>query len=65
MISEEQYIFMMIKIATDGLAGLRLLMDKYREGQKELHCVFLDLENAFDRKHCRSVLRVASIWKRT
>ena len=23
-------------------------MKKYREGQKELHCVFVDLEKAYD-----------------
>ena len=26
-----------------------MLMKKYREGQKELHCVFVDLEKAYDR----------------
>ena len=29
--------------------ALRMLMEKYREGQKELHCVFVDLEKAYDR----------------
>ena len=24
-------------------------MEKYREGQKELHCVFVDLDNAYDK----------------
>ncbi|KAK3525668.1 hypothetical protein QTP70_004312 [Hemibagrus guttatus] len=24
-------------------------MEKYRDGQKELHCVFVDLEKAYDR----------------
>lgn len=24
-------------------------MEKYREGQKELHCVYVGLEKAFDR----------------
>ena len=24
-------------------------MKKYREGQKELHCVFVDLEKAYDK----------------
>ena len=24
-------------------------MEKYREGRRELHCVFVDLEKAYDR----------------
>ena len=32
-----------------ALFALRVLMEKYREGQKELHCVFVDLENAYDK----------------
>ena len=24
-------------------------MEKYREGQKELHCAFVDLEKAYDK----------------
>ena len=29
--------------------ALRMLMEKYREGQRELNCVFVDLEKAYDR----------------
>ena len=29
--------------------ALRVLMEKYRKGQRELHCVFVDLEKAYDR----------------
>ena len=29
--------------------ALRMLMEKYREGERELHCVFVDLEKAYDR----------------
>ena len=29
--------------------ALRMLMKKYKEGQSELHCVFADLEKAYDR----------------
>ena len=29
--------------------ALRMLMEKYKEGRKELHCVFVDLEKAYDR----------------
>ncbi|KAI5614769.1 hypothetical protein C0J50_3417 [Silurus asotus] len=37
------------KSITDALFALRMLMEKYREGQKELHCGFVDLEKAYDR----------------
>ena len=33
----------------DAMFALRMLMEKYREGQRELHCVFVDLEKAYDR----------------
>ena len=29
--------------------ALRMLMEKYREGQRELYCVFVDLEKAYNR----------------
>lgn len=48
-ICEQQYGFMPGKCTTDALFALRLMIEKYREGQKELHCVFIDLEKAYDR----------------
>ena len=48
-ISEQQYGFMPRKSTTDAMFALRVLMEKYREGQKELHCVFVDLEKAYDK----------------
>ena len=47
-ISKQQYGFMTVKGTTDAMFALRMLMEKYREGQRELHCV-LDLEKAYDR----------------
>ena len=47
--SEQQYGFMPGKSTTDALFALRVLMEKYREGQKKLHCVFVDLEKAYDK----------------
>ena len=37
------------KGTTDAMFALRMLMEKYREGQRELECVFVDLEKAYDR----------------
>ena len=48
-ISKQQYEFMPGKGTTDAMFALRMLMEKYREGQRKLHCVFIDLEKAYDR----------------
>ena len=48
-ISKQQYGFMPRKGTTDAMFALRMLMKKYREGERELHCVFVDLEKAYDR----------------
>ena len=48
-ISKQQYGFMPGKGTTDAMFALRMLLKKYREGQRELHCVFVDLEKAYDR----------------
>ena len=48
-ISKQQYRFMPGKGTTDAMFALRMLMKKYREGQRELHCVFVDLKKAYDR----------------
>ncbi|KAK3518224.1 hypothetical protein QTP70_033929, partial [Hemibagrus guttatus] len=48
-ICEQQYGFMPRKSTTDTIFALRILMEKYRDGQRELHCVFVDLEKVYDR----------------
>ncbi|KAK3509791.1 hypothetical protein QTP70_011160 [Hemibagrus guttatus] len=48
-ICEQQYGFMPRKNTTDAIFALRILIEKYRDGQRELHCVFVDLEKAYDR----------------
>ena len=48
-ISKQQYGFMPGKGTTDAMFVLRMLMEKYREDQKELHCEFMDQEKAYDR----------------
>ena len=48
-ISKQQYGLMPGKGTTDAVLALRMLMEKYWEGQRELHCVFVDLEKTYDR----------------
>ena len=48
-ISKQQYGFMPGKGITDAMFALRMLMEKNRKGQRELHCIFVDLEKAYDR----------------
>ena len=43
-ISKQQYGFMPGKGTTDAMFALRMLMQRYREAQRELQCVFVDLE---------------------
>ena len=42
-ISKQQYE------TTDTMFSLTMLMEKYRESQRELRCLFVDLEKAYDR----------------
>ena len=48
-ISKQQYGVMPGKETTNAMLALRMLMKKYREGQRELHCVFVNLEKAYNR----------------
>ena len=48
-ISKQQYGFMPGKRTTDARFALRMLMEKYREGQREIYYVFVDLEKAYNR----------------
>ena len=45
-ISKQKYGFIPEKGTTDAMFALRMLMEKYREGQRELLCVFVDQEKA-------------------
>ena len=48
-ISKQQCGLMPGKGTTDAMFALRMLMEKYRKGQRELHCVFVYLEKAYNR----------------
>ena len=45
-IAEQQFGFMPGRSTTDAIFRLRMLMKKWSEGQKAVHCVFIDLEKA-------------------
>ena len=47
-ICEYQYGFMLGKSAMDVLFVLRMLTEIYKNGQKELHRIFMNLENEYD-----------------
>ena len=48
-ISNEQFGFVAGKSTTDAIFALKRTAEKYREKQQELHCIFIDLEKAYDR----------------
>ena len=48
VIGDQQFGFMLRRSTMDAIFGLRMMMEKWRESQKELHCVFIDLEKAYD-----------------
>ena len=48
-ISEKQFGFGKGKSTTDAIFALRQLQERYREVQQDLHCVFIDLDKAYDR----------------
>ena len=59
----QQYGFMPGKSTTDALLALGVLMEKYREGQKELHCMFVDMEKAYDKvPERRGVVLHEKVW---
>ena len=58
VIADEQFEIMPRRSTTDATFALRQLMEKYREGRQKLHCVFIDLEKAYDKsaQSCRMEL---------
>ena len=49
VISQEQFGFMKGRSTEDAIFALRQLLEKYREGQRKIHCTFIDLEKAYNR----------------
>ena len=48
-IAEQQFGYMPGRSTTDAISCLRMLLEKWTEGQKAVHCAFIDLEKAYDR----------------
>ena len=46
---EQQFGFMPGRSTADAIFCLRMLLEKWTEGQKAVHCAFIDLEKAYDR----------------
>ena len=53
----EQFGFIPGRSTMDAVFSLRVIMEKYREGQKGLHTVFIDLEKAYDQVPQQEVWR--------
>ena len=48
-IAEQQFGFMPGRSITDAIFCLRILLEKWTERQKAVHCAFIHLEKAYDR----------------
>ena len=48
-ISDEQFGFVKGNSTTDAIFALTQLQERYREGQQDLPCVFIDLDKAYDK----------------
>ena len=48
-IAEQQFRFMPGRSTTDAIFCLRMLLEKWTEGQKAVYCAFIDLEKVCNR----------------
>ena len=46
-VCEQQHGFVQTRSTIDAIFTLRMLIQKYKETHKKLHCVFVDLEKAY------------------
>ena len=45
----QQFGFMPGRTTADAIFALRQVVEKYRKGQQNMQCVFIDMEKAYDR----------------
>ena len=55
-IADNQFGFRPGKSTTEPILASKMLQEKYREKNKELHMVFVDLEKSYDRVHHRELI---------
>ena len=50
------------KSTADIIFALRMQIEKYREGQREFHCVFVDLEKTYDGDERGTMVFYEEVW---
>ena len=61
-IAEQQFGFIPGRSTTDAILCLRMLLEKWTERQKAVHCAFIDLQKAYNtvpREELWEYLRLA------
>lgn len=62
---EKQHGSMPCKNTTDAIIALRMLVEKYRDDLKELYCIFVDSEKAYDKREGLCMCSVCQEWQKS
>ena len=63
-ISHEQFCFMPGKSTIDAIFALRMLTEKYIEGQRQLNCVFIDRVPRTELWYCMREFQIPEVYIR-